>query len=228
MSTTPLSSADLTQTMALTEDSRDSSYSLYNSMVHVLAASLVVLFTVLMVLVAILAIAFFWKRTGRRRTQANLTTPRLEFESSELSQDRSTPDGGDDSVQGLQTEYHLLNRSQERVSVLSNGLYATSPVIGLRTKAAGEGSGNDVVKVDQEKPRLKVDSMVYNVAYGSYSSTGEGASPLKTVQPDVDSVIYNVAYGSYSNTGEGASPLKTVQPDSEQDCGGYELVNTRT
>lgn len=215
--------------MALVDNSRDSSYSLYNSMVHVLAASLVVLFTVLMVLVAILAIAFFWKRTGQlRRTDTNLTTPRLEFESSELSQDRSTPDGGDDSAQRLQTEYHLLNRSEERVSVLSNGLYATSPVIGLRTRAAGEGSGNDDVKIDQQKPRLKVDSMVYNVAYGSYSGTGEGASPLKTVQPDVDSVIYNVAYGSYSNTGEGASPLKTVQPDSEQDCGGYELVSTRT
>lgn len=197
MSTAQLFSAALSMAHTVVDSSRGTSYNVYNSMVHVLAASLVVLFTVLMVLVAILAIVLFRRRAGQRRTETDLTIPRLEFESSELSQDRSTPDGGDDSAKPLQTEYQLLNRSQDRISVLSNGLYATSPVIGLRNKATGERSGSSAVRLDQEKPRLNVDSMIYNGVYGSYSGTGEGASPLKT-----------------------------VQPDSEEDCGGYELVTT--
>lgn len=197
MSTAQLFSAALSMAHTVVDSSRGTSYNVYNSMVHVLAASLVVLFTVLMVLVAILAIVLFRRRAGQRRTETDLTIPRLEFESSELSQDRSTPDGGDDSAKALQTEYQLLNRSQDRISVLSNGLYATSPVIGLRNKATGERSGSNAVRLDQ--PRLNVDSMIYNGVYGSYSGSGEGASPLRT-----------------------------VQPDSEEDCGGYELVKTTT
>lgn len=133
----------------------------------------------------------------KRRDHLTISRPQIVVDSSDINAGHCAPN----SDVALQTGF---NRSQDRISMISNNLYGSSPIGGLRNEAEsdrGDGASCDPLRGGMLRP--PVDSMVYNTLYGSWSSIGAAGS----------------AAGSAAGGG-----AKTDDMDSDQDSDVYEYV----